>query len=254
MGRLTDGTSLAGLGSPRLKPADVLARGSARLAGPWQTVEFPDLQLPAGATPTETAARHLAFLTDWGIPGGIVGNLEDYQAAVRDYLVGLRSAHPSLRILVVGTKKALDSFDAGCQPMKPLRFDGGRHDPQIQVLPTGLTLASARALESVPPLTTSNWQLVILLEADGLIKTPNSALYANLVRCPRNLTLGLFGGRDFLNKTTAREALAQVFKEDADIVWRFGLRDPRELAPSLPAPVRLEPRSLPNVAAPGEPA
>ena len=248
MGRLTDGASLAGLGSPRLKPADILARGSARLAGPWQTVEFPDLRLPAGATPAETAARHLAFLTDWGIPGGIVGNLDDYQAAVRDYLMGLRSAHPSLRILVVGTKKALDSMDAGWQQMKPLRFDGGRHDPQIQILPTGLTLASVKALESVPPLTTTNWQLVILLEADGLIKTPNSALYANLVRCPRSLTLGLFGDRDFLNKTAAREALSQVFKVDSDIVWRFGLRDPREPAPSLPAPVRLGPRSLPNVA------
>lgn len=247
MGRLTDGTSLVGLGSPRLKPADILARGSARLAGPWQTVEFPDLRLPAGATPAETAARHLAFLTDWGIPGGIVGSLDDYQAAVRDYLMGLRSAHPSLRILVVGTKKALDSLDTGWQQMKPLRFDGGRHDPQIQILPTGLTLASVKALESVPPLTTTNWQLVILLEADGLIKTPNSALYANLVRCPRSLTLGLFGDRDFLNKTAAKAALAQVFKEDSDIVWRFGLRDPREPAPSLPAPVRLAPRSLPNV-------
>lgn len=248
MGRLTDGTSLAALSAPGLKPAEILARGSARLAGPWQKVEFPDLQLPDGATPPETATRHLAFLTDWGIPGGIIGSVEEYQTAIRDYLTGLRSAHPSLRILVVGTKKALDSLDAAWRQMKPLRFDGGRHDPQIQVLPTGLTLASVKALESVPSLITTTWQVVILLEADGLIKTPNSALYANLARCFRSLTLGLFGGRDFLSKTSARAALAQVFKEDADIVWRYGLRDPREPAPALPAPTSCMPRPLPAVA------
>lgn len=247
MGRLTDGTSLATLSSPRLKPAEILARSSAQLAGPWQAVEFPDLELPAGATPVETATRHLALLTDWGIPGGVIGNLADYQAAVRHYLLALRSTHPGLRLLVVGTKKALDSLDAGWQQMKPLRFDGGRNDPQIQVLPTGLTLASIKALESVPPLTTTNWQIIILLEADSLIKTPNSALYASLVRCSRSLTLGLFGSRDFLNKTTAREALAQVFKEEADIVWRLGLRDPHEAAPSLPPPAKAEPRSLPGL-------
>jgi hypothetical protein len=247
LGRLSDGTSLAGLATPGLKPAEILARGSARLAGPWQKVEFPDLQLPDGATPAETATRHLAFLTDWDIPGGIIGSIQDYQGAIRDYLVGLRSMHASLRILVVGTKKALDSLDGGWQQMKPLRFDGGRHDPQVQVLPTGLTLGSAKALESVPSLISTNWQVVILLEADGLIKTPNSALYANLVRCSRSLTLGLFGGRDFLSKTSARAALAQVFKEDADIVWRYGLRDPCEPAPALPAPTNFVPRQLPAV-------
>ncbi len=248
MGRLTDGTSLAALNAPGLKPAEILARGSVRLAGPWTTVEFPDLKLPAGPIPRETAARHLALLTDWGIPGGIIGGVEEYQAAFRNCLKDLRSAHPSLRILVVGTKKVLDSLDAEWQQMKPLRFDGGRHDPQIQVLPTGLTLASAKALESVPQLIATTWQVLILLEADGLIKTPNSALYANLIRCPRSLTLGLFGGRDFLNKTSARAALAEVFKEDADIVWRYGLRDPCKPAPDLPSPTSVVPRPLPAVA------
>lgn len=237
LGRLADGTSLAPV---TLAADEVLRRGSERLGGPWTRIDFPTLAIPDGRSPAETALLHLQFLHRWHLPGGLIGNLSEHNQVLLAHVRNLVDSHAGLKILLIAQKKELDSLDAAWVQSAAVRLDGGRRDPSVKRVPSGLVLATPKALETTPELVSTRWDLLCLLAADALIKTSHSGLYDNLNRCQRRLTVGLFTARDFLRRTQARESLSQMFRIPAgpngELLWRYGLRDPREPSPPLPPP------------------
>lgn len=244
LGRLSDGTPLTPI---TLTAIEVLKRGSARLDGPWARIDFPDLTLPHANSSSETGQRHLAFLHRWRIPGGIIGDLGTYQSAFLNLLIGLVNKQTGIKILVIASKKALDRLDHAWPQAAAALFTGNRTDPSPTPPPSGLILATSKAIETVPELTKARWDLICILEADSLIKSPRSKFYLQLGSCPRSLTIGLFSGNAFLKRTPAREAMSHTFRipggDDGDLLWKYGLRDPRQKAPPLPQPYRLQVKS-----------
>jgi hypothetical protein len=244
LGRLTDGTPMAPI---TLTAVEVLKRGSSRLDGPWARVDFPALALPDSGVPLETARAHLDFLHRWRIPGGLIGDLRVYQGAFLTLLVDLASKQAGLKMLVVASKKDLDRLAPAWVRAVAARFEGTRQDPQAAPMPRGVLLATPKAVESISELTKTRWDLLCILGADTLIKTPNSNFYRQLNPCHRTLTIGLFSSRHFLKRLQAREALSQMFRvpagENGDLLWRYGLRDPQQKPPPLPSPYQVQPKS-----------
>ena len=244
LGRLVDGTPLTPI---KLTAIEVLRRGSSKIDGPWGRVDFSALALPDGRSAMETARMHLFFLCRWRIPGGIIGELAVYQSAFLDLLTSLMSRQAGLKVLVVVSKKDMDHLDTGWPQITAARYEGNRKDPQSKTPPPGVILAAPQAIEAIPALTKIRWDLLCILAADSLIKSPNSAFYAKLGPCQRSLTIGLFSSRDFIKRTQSREALSQMFRIPAEdwhnLVWAYGLRNPHEKAPALPPPYEVQSRS-----------
>lgn len=239
LGRLADGTPLTPV---TLTPIEVLKRGSVRLDGPWTRIDFPELVLPHASSPVQTAEIHLALLQQWRIPGGLMGDLDMYQDVFLNLLTGLIQKRAGTKVLVVASRKALDRLDSAWFHAAAAQFVGNRSDPSPTPTPTGLVLAASKAIETIPELTKARWDLICILEADSLIKSPRSKFYLQLSSCPRTLTIGLFSGDDFLKRASTREAMSHTFRiplgDDGDLIWKYGLRDPRQKAPPLPQPYR----------------
>ncbi len=235
LGRTVDGSSLSRI---LLTPAEVLNRGSNRLRGPWTRIESSELRFPEGEDVEDTARLHLEFLRTWGLPGGIIGRPERDETVFWNMFASLLQRSPETRILLVATKKDLDGFGRLWETISATRFDGNRKDPEFRASVKGVVLATPKALEATPALTSLKWDIVCLFQADLLVKSGSSRLFKSLVKCRKALTLGLFAGKDFLERTSTREALSQVFgisiHEDR-LLWKYGLRNPAQQAP--PAPV-----------------
>lgn len=247
LGRLTGG---APLGPIALTAAEVLRRGARRLEGPWSRIDFPELVFPTGGSLLETAQAHLELIYRWRIPGGLIGDVDTYQGAVLTWLQSVIRRHSDRRILVVASKKDLNRLDAAWSQLAAARFDGNRRDPQPDPMPTKLVLVAPEAVTTIRQLEGTQWDLLCLLGADMLIKTPVLDLCQHLNQCKYVLALGLFSNRNFIKRTRAREALSQVFRippgEDGDLIWKYGLRNPREAAPALPPPYPFQGKSQPR--------
>lgn len=242
LGRSDDGSSL---GSIPLSPAEVLNRGSDRLRGPWSRIEAPDLIFPQGKDIQDAARLHLEFLRAWGLPGGIVGELDFLSDAFQEMFSTLLIRSPEVKILIVAAKKTIESLDGEWNKIVGARFEGTRKDPEFKASIQGVVLATPKALESIPAITGVKWTILCLLEADSLVKSGTSKLFKSLLDCRKALTIGLFSGIDFLKRTSTREALSQVFgisSQEGSLLWKYGLRDPVEHAPSAPHAYRLPPR------------
>lgn len=250
LGRADDGRSL---GPIVLSPVEVLRCGSERLEGPWARLEGLEVRLPPSGLRLETAGQHLEFLRRWRIPGGVVGSTAETLPVFSQVFAALTRQYPEGRFLVVAAKKTLDSLGPGWGGDASVRLDGGRKDPGFSTRRRGLTLATPHALEAVPALLRSSWDILCLLEADTLVRSGTSRLFGNLVDCRKSLVIGLFGGVDFLKRPAVREALSQVFGiasyGDDELLWRYGLRDPGTPAPALPSPYPLRRRAAPPVKA-----
>jgi hypothetical protein len=233
-GRMKSGVLL---GSTTLAPAEVLLRGSRRLQGPWQRIDFPQIHYPTGS---RDFAAHCEFLLKWGVPAGVVGDLERANAALHDSLGKLVSLHPDARILVIGGKKTLDQIRSSWDEMVSQYFSGVKSNVLYDSQAHGIVFAIPKALEETPGLLKTGWSLLVLLEVDALIKTAHSKFFENVCRINSLLTLGSFASLSFRDRNAQREALAQVFKiptgRDGEIVWKYGLRS-LEPCPALPAPL-----------------
>lgn len=242
LGRSDDGSSL---GPIPLSPAEVLNRGSDRLRGPWSRIEAPDLKFPQGKDVQDTARLHLEFLRAWGLPGGIVGELDFLSNAFQEMFSTLLIRSPEVKILIIAVKKTLDSLAGGWNKIVGTRFEGTRKDTEFKASIQGIVLATPKALEVIPAITSVKWTVLCLLKADSLVKSGTSKLFKSLLECRKALTVGLFSGIDFLKHTSTREALSQVFgisSQEGSLLWKYGLRDPVEHAPSAPHVYRLPPK------------
>jgi len=246
MGRLSDGSSLKPIA---LSGEETLTRGSSRLDGPWSRIDFPEMRLPRMTSRVETAARHLEFLAAWGVPGGIISEVNDVLPALKALLRALGPQGAGGEVLVLGKRNALDAVEPAIEGVAHARFNGTKKDPALPARSEGAFLATPRALDTVSGLGRREWTLLLLLEADDLVKSQTSKLFDNLVRSKRRLTVGVFRSREFLERRAKREALSAVFKVSSDSpVWECALREPDFEAPSLPAPYRLRQRKLPAAA------
>jgi len=226
------------LGTTTLSPAEVLLRGSRRLEGPWQRIDFPEIDYPTGS---RDFAAHCEFLLKCGVPGGLVGDLERAHAAFHDSIGKLVSLHPDARILFVGGKKTLDQLRSIWGEMVAQYLSGLKSDPAFDDQARGIVFATPKALEETPGLLKTDWTLLVLLEVDSLIKTAHSKFFQNVCRTNSLLTLGSFASLGFRGRNSQWEALGQVLKiptgRDGEIVWKYGLRGLNEPCPALPAPL-----------------
>lgn len=253
MGRLIDGTALSNY--LRLSAPEILRRGSERCDGPWQRLEFPELKLPANAAPDRIAAEHLKFLIRWGIPGGFTGALVDYEITLLEILTDLLRGSPKVRVLMVGNKVFFSQMTEQWQAILSAKYEGNKKDPELKSNAAGLYMATPNALENHPGLSRAKWDLLMILEADVLLKSSTSKLYNNLVSCKARLVLGLFSGTGFFNHRQSLEALSTLFGiQDRETVWKYGVRNPHEDKVTLPPAYRLRQKPVSGGKTPGGPA
>lgn len=241
LGRLDDGTPLE---PSALSPTEVLNRGSQRLSGPWSRVEVPGLRVPQGNGAVEITGQHVDFLRRWCLPGGIVSTSPEVVRAFAASVAAVVKEAPEAKVLVVGTRDVLDSLDTVWSACHGLRLNGLKNDPAPPPVIRGLVIVSARALDTVPELLRTRWTLVCLMTADALVRSTSTKLFANLKACRASLVLGTFTATDFLNRTPARNAIAQLFRVGSSATLThfttYGLRDPIKPPPPLPSPYSLQ--------------
>lgn len=225
-----------------LTPAEILHRGSERLQDVWSNVAFPVVKLPESEMPVKTATLHLQFLKTWGIPGGIIGSIDQYQKAFETLFTTLVAAHPTSKILVVGANKNIEAIASQCKNIVTNRFNGNKSDHSFNPFQPGIVLATPKALTVHSEMIKTEWTILCLLEADSLVKSNRSKLFQQLVKSYKMLTIGSFSSNDFLKRTQNREALSQLFGlppyMGGSFVWGYALRDPIKSAPPLPSPYR----------------
>ena len=253
MGRLIDGTALSNC--LRLSASEILQRGSERFDGPWQRLEFPELKLPDNAAPDRIAAEHLKFLIQWGIPGGFTGALADYEITLLEILTDLLWGSPKVRVLMVGNKALFSQMTEQWQAILSAKYEGNKKDPELKINAAGLYMATPNALENHPGLSRAKWDLLMILEADVLLKSSTSKLYNNLVSCKARLVLGLFTGIGFFTHQQSLEALSTLFGiQDRETIWKYGVRNPYENRIALPPAYRLRQKPVSGGKTPGGPA
>lgn len=228
-----------------LAPVEILHRGSERLQGVWSNVEFPVIKLPESELPLKTAALHLQFLKTWGIPGGIIDPIHQYQKAFAALFASLAADYPPSKTLVIGSKKTLDEVAPLWDNAVKTRFNGNKSDPSFNPFLRGIVMATPKALEVHPEIIKTEWNILCLLEADSLIKSNRSKLFRRLANCRQMLTIGSFGSDTFLKRTQSREAMSQLFGlppyMGGTFVWGYALRNPAQKARPLPPPYRAQP-------------
>lgn len=242
LGRSDDGSSL---GPIPLSAAEVINRGSDRLRGPWSRIEAADLRFPQGKDVQDAARLHLEFLRTWGLPGGLLGEPDFLSDTFQEMFSNLMIRSPEAKILIIGAKKTLESLEGEWSKIVGTRFEGNRKDPEFKASIQSVVLATPKALEAIPAITGVRWTILCLLEADSLVRSGASKLFKSLLKCRTALTIGSFSGIDFLKRTSTREALSQVFgisSLESELLWKYGLRNPVEHAPSAPHAYRLPPR------------
>lgn len=222
-----------------LTPLEIIRRQSRLIKLP---VEIPVTGLPQADKAVDAAAQHLQFLREWGIPGGIIGTPSHYSTALRKLVASIISDYSPARILVLGSPEALSSLTslATWKQLITAQFDGGKQDPSFHNKLRGIVFATPKALDRHPALLKTEWELLLLLGADELIKSNRSNLFRQLTACPRLLCLALFQNDLFLQKSVVKEALSQVLglpAHEAAFLWRYIVRDPQQEPPPLPTPL-----------------
>lgn len=225
-----------------LKPNEIITQGLAGLQGVWSDIEFPPIKLPESSSPHQTASLHLQFLRTWGIPGGIIGTITQYQAAFATLFTDLITDYPQAKILVLGSKNALDEVALAWADGITARFDGNKSEPSFDPFSQGIFLVTPKALNIHANMIKTEWNLLCLLEADEQIKSNRSKLFQQLINYHKLLVLGLFGSDIFLKNTQANEAMSNLFGlspyMNEEFIWRYALRDPVQKAPPLPTSYR----------------
>ncbi|MBP8003300.1 MAG: TerB N-terminal domain-containing protein [Chloroflexi bacterium] len=219
-----------------LTPIELIRRQTKRATAP---VVFPPITLPQAAKATDAAAQHVQFLREWGLPGGLIGTASHYTTALKMLAVSLMNDYLPARILVLGSADALNSLtvSSAWKQLVTARFDGGKQDGSFHASLRGVIFATPKALDRHPALLQTEWELLLLLGADDLIKSNRSALYRQLTACHKLLAIGLFHDDQFLQKPIAKEAMTEVLGlpvNEADSLWRYVLRDPQQEPPPLP--------------------
>lgn len=224
MGMTTNGIPL----KPRmLGPDEILRGGSTRLEGPWKIDSFLSVRPPDDPSIDRTANLHLEFLRHWGIPGGLVGNLMEFTPVLGDWLAQFLGRYPEAGVLVVGMRRTLQVLASSWGNLVTALIDEPPKEPLLDRSRRGLVLVTPKTLEATFDLTHLDWSILLLLEADTLIKSASSRLYRGLLGNPRKLTLGTFASLEFLRNPQTRQAMSQVFGVPTfSAVWQQGVRNP----------------------------
>ncbi len=252
-GRLPDQTALDR--RITLSAAEILHGGSRRLEGPWKRIVFPEMNIPTGPM-RDIARQHLQFLIEWGVPGGIAGVFHRYEDEVYKVLSGHLKTFPKARILIVGKKAALDALPDRWKAIVALRFEGNMKDPETRFDAPGLLyVATVNALETRSGLRGAQWDILLILQPDALIRSDTSRFYETLLSCKARLVLGTFRDSGFLGRRQSFVAISDIFgiPENED-VWNYSLRNLLDGRVILPQPFQPENGTVVQTGGPGAPA
>lgn len=223
-----------------LTPMEVLWRGSPRLEGPWSGLECPEVVMPTDSSPKENAYQHLVFLTHLGLPGGLLGTVNQCALPLISFLENFQDQRQGqARILIVGTKTVLNFLCKLAKPGLLLRLDQQAAESIVDLRQTGIVLLTPATLEGMPGLEKIDWDIICVINVDSLLKSRNSRLYSGLRRLHKLLFLGLFTDLGFRQRNASREAISELMEvEDLgpQLLWRYLLRDPNEPVRELVPP------------------
>jgi len=239
-GRAKDGTPLAAI---TLSPLEIINRGSERLRGAWQEVRFPPFTRHEGDLVLEHAILHLEFLRMWGIPGGLIGNMENEDEALSQFFTHFTHRYRDAKVLVLGFNRSLNQFGRRWNNLVKVRFNGKASDPVFTPFIRGVVLARPRALEAHPEMLKTEWNMLCFLDADRIVKSDKVKSFRLLLNCKKGLTIGLFGSDEFLDRPASRDAISRLFDLPTDaegqLVWHYSLRNPYKWPPEWPSPYLL---------------
>ena len=235
LGRMADGTPIE---SFKLTTREILCRNSFRFQGYWKEVLFHSIDAPevSDLSPTERVENHLAFLLSWGLPGGVIGSTEELPASVLSVFGSYVRHSVDRRVLMVGSRRILNVVSI--RDITSSCFFGLKSDPRFDAHAAGMVAATPKAIEGIPGLTSLEWDILVILEADSLIRSRLSKLFKRLSACKARLVVGQFAGRTFLDRNQSREALSRVFGIEELDVWEYILVEPSEMAMRLPNPTQ----------------
>lgn len=240
-GRAIDGTPLD---SVTLTPLEIINRGSERLRGPWQEVRFPAFTRHQSNFVLGHALSHLEFLRMWGIPGGLIGDIEKEDEALGQFFTDFTNRYRDAKVLVLGMNSSLNQFGRRWNKLVKARFNGKSSDPIFHPFIRGVVLARPRALEAHPKMLKTEWNILCVLDADRIVKSDKMKSFRLLLNCKKALTIGLFSSDEFLDRPASFNAMSRLFNLPADEegkqVWHYSLRNPYERPPEWPAPYSLQ--------------
>lgn len=240
-GRAKDGTPLAPI---TLSPLEIINRGSERLRGPWQEVRFPAFRRQQSNLVLGHAILHLEFLRMWGIPGGLIGDIENEDEALSQFFTDFTNRYRDAKVLVLGMNSSLNQFGRRWNRLVKARFDGKSSDPIFHPFIRGVVLARPRALDAHPKMLKTEWNILCVLDADRIVKSDKMKSFRLLINCKKALTIGLFSSDEFLDRPASFDAMSRLFNlpadEEGELVWHYSLRNPDERQPDWPAPYSLQ--------------
>lgn len=131
-----------------LSPRQLLHRGDASLAGPWVGMETDGPTWVTAGGKHSCAAGHLAYLTGWGLRGGLVGGYEAMTAYGLPFVTRYLSEHREAQALIVGNHEDVEALQKGAIPLRS------------HLLPYPRVGRDDRA-------NTTQWDLLLLIEPEG---------------------------------------------------------------------------------------
>ncbi|ACL75324.1 TerB N-terminal domain-containing protein [Ruminiclostridium cellulolyticum] len=235
--------------------SEVAEKRISPLKGTWNRVEYPNINLPYGEETRSVIARHIEFLREWGIPGGVVCNLELCSKVFLEAFIHFIRKNPTARILVIGKKNELDLvYEKGPYVVNAM-YEGTKRDPQLRNDMTGLIMATPRAIEEYEGLAEVEWDIMCILDANNIVKTHHSKLYRILTKYSVGMVIGHFSSSDFLSRQVLYNTISDIFKvKNGKTAWKYGLYDSEKIeTKNQKVPVVLE-NSLQEVSVNGIPA
>jgi hypothetical protein len=199
----------AGIEKIKLKPGELLRRGSERFAG-----LFSDLELLNAAGPPAQAERekvfheHLEFLRSWGISGGVVFNGHREQAAL------LCAALLRLAAVGAGTLALMEKryYDLYLSPLLPELKAGAIALPETgrKQEDSPVRIAFYEDLPLSPPDARKAADILLLVEPEEAIA--HEKTLAALQKLKPALTLGIFSSAWELFRSQAAAKARSLFR------------------------------------------
>lgn len=236
MGRATNGFLLD---KPFvLTPEEILYRGSERLHGPWERMMFPEFVWPF---PEESPALgQLNFLARWGINGGLKGGLEQHAAALGAFLSIISNQSPAARILVVGKKGSIDQIQEQWAALSAMWITStGKAAPTLDIS-EGIIIVTPNVLAKSKVIQTTVFDLLVLLEPDGMTKSSETQIYRHLKRLKSRLKVAVYANENTSRMTPLNRVQMSILGLVNDTeTLPYKISDPRKKRKELPQPYRM---------------
>lgn len=228
MGRMLNGQSLEK--KYKLTPQDIIYRGSAQLQGPWSGLWLPELEWPSPGN----VFNHFAFLSKWGINGGVLGGVASCAEELANFLEATLRNFPRVCMLIVGKKGVLETVREQWSSIPALWVTGNKKDPIIPAKWNGLLIVTPSVLANNQDLKTAGIDTLVMLEPDDLTKSNTTQVFRNLKEIRTRLRLAIYSDAGYLNNEWTRMAHMELINVSSTELERYVLLDPKHPQRALP--------------------